>query len=163
MRRPRSSRHGMRVRPPNHRVSRVHRPILGVGSRAHQQEPSKARRSRRHRALILRGRNTLRRASLGERTAATILGRYFNSRILLSHSKDQGATPCRSTAVSEYLNRGRSSVRRASRWHREGCRCDSGRLHEIRDYVFACWHRPRVRTSVFQTEDTGANPVARSN
>lgn len=94
---PRASFHGMRVRPPNHRVSRVHRPILGVGTRAHEQEPSEARRTRCYRALILRGRDSLRRSSLGERTAATILGRYFNSRILLSHSRDRGATPRRST------------------------------------------------------------------
>ena len=238
---PCASFHGMRVRPPNHRVSRVHRPLLGVGTRAHEQEPSSPRRPRHDRALILRGRDSLRRSSLGERAAATILGRYFNSRILLSHSKDQGATPCRSTAVlrigvgariGERLDgiekvAGAIPVDSTKKYlHEEVLSNDSrkesacedktktyvasdrrSRAREARNTAYSAretttsavhtvfrgsekraraagkggggrlasgaseggrrppqdrWHRPRVRTSVFQTDDTGANPVARS-
>lgn len=81
----------------------------------------------------------------------------------------------------------RSSARRAPRWHRGGCRCESGRFHQRRrtpagrdvlDHTDRApqhsrsTERParaghlrtssKSRTTVFQTENEGASPSVRS-
>jgi hypothetical protein len=56
--------------------------------------------------------------------------------------------------------RGRSSARRALRWHRRGCRCDSGRLHQ---HPRGNTRVPKGWKSVFQTDERGSIPLIRSS
>jgi hypothetical protein len=183
----RASCDGLRLWTQHHRVPRVHRPLLDVAPPARQQGAASPSRPRGPFDLVLRGRHQVARLRPCLRAGQLFLGRSFNSRTLLSHCRNRGATPRRSTelrpsakllplspgrhappppsptpsawppqpagvnpagphptralryasgcALSHtILVRGRSSNRRASRWHREGCWCDSSRLHR-----FECW------------------------
>lgn len=130
----RASSDRLRLRAQHDRVPRVHCPLLDVAATAREQVPPPASRRGGSEPFILRGRHSLARLRPCELMPA-VWGDSSTGELCFRSAgigvRFPVAPPDAWIRIREW---GCSSDRRASRWHREGCRCDSGQLHR-----FECW------------------------